>query len=94
MGSTANTPGRGAGGRSDRDGPGLDGLVGAAVALIGAALVLAALAHWTELTLGTSTRAEAIGAAILLGTFVGCVGARLRPRRVPVVGRLPRSPGR
>ncbi len=93
MGSTANTRGRSAGGRSDRDGPALDGLVGAAVALIGVALVLAVLAHWTELTLGTTTRAEAIGAAITFGAVAGCVGARLRPRRVSAVRRLPRSSG-
>lgn len=73
------------------DPPVLDALVGAAMALSVAALVLAALAHTTELTLGTPARAIAITVALVLGAVAGWVGHRLRHHKVPADGLHPRS---
>ncbi len=56
-----------------------------------AALVLAALAHTTELTLGTTTRAVAITVAIVLGAVAGWVGHRRRHHGVPADRLRPRS---
>ena len=73
------------------DAPALDGLVGAALAMSAAALVLAALAHTTALTLGPTTRAVAITVAIVLGAVAGWVDHRLRHHGAPVDRLRPRS---
>jgi len=73
------------------DAPVLDGLVGAAFALTGAALVLAALAHTTELTLGTTTRFIVITVTLVLGAVAGWVGHRLRHHGLPADRVHPRA---
>ncbi|MEO9221915.1 MAG: hypothetical protein ABI251_09095 [Mycobacteriaceae bacterium] len=73
------------------DAPALNGLVGAALAVSAAALVLALLAHTTELTLGTTTRAVVIIGALVLGAVAGWVGHRLRHHGVPADRLRPRS---
>ncbi len=55
----------------EHGGRAMDGLAGAAVALIGAALLLAALAHGAEMTMGTEVRAAVIAAAVVLGAVAG-----------------------
>ena len=73
------------------DAPASDGLVGAALAMSAAALVLAALAHTTALTLGTPTRVVAITVALVVGAVAGWVGHRLRCHGVPADRLRPRS---
>ena len=73
------------------DAPAVNGLGGAALAVSAAALVLALLAHTTELTLGTTTRAVVIIGALMLGTVAGWVGHRPRHHGVPADRLRPRS---
>lgn len=69
---------------TDNDGPGTNGLVGAAVALITVALAMAVLGHTTHLGLGSSLRVAIVAGAVLLGACGGALGPRLRrlPQRV------------
>lgn len=73
------------------DAPALDGLVGAALVLSVAALVLAALAHTTELPLGTATRVIVITVASVLGAVAGWAAHRLRHYGVPADRSVARS---
>jgi len=91
MDTRADRRARGSAPYDEGDAPALDGLVGPALAMSAAALVLAALAHTTALTLGTSTRVVAITVALVVGAVAGWVGHRLRHYGVPADRLRPRS---
>lgn len=94
MGRKADVRERSTVGGGAEEGAALDGLAGAAVGLVGVALMLAVLGHTTGLALGTSVRAAAVAVAIVLGAVAGWWPPRRHPRRLPARHGHPRSTGR
>jgi len=67
-----------------RDTGGDAALVGSAIALIGAALTLAVLAHGVHLSIATTTRLIVVAVAMIAGAGLAVLHHALRPTPVPV----------
>ncbi len=59
-------------------------LVGSAIALIGAALTLAVLAHGVHLSIATTTRLIVVAVAMIAGAGLAALHHALHPAPVPV----------
>ena len=67
-----------------RDTGGDAALVGSAIALIGAALTLAVLAHGVHLSIATTTRLIVVAVAMIAGAGLAALHHALHPAPVPV----------